>query len=213
MLIIFLGISNYGRLIDQSELLPIPYKQAGYPVSHWVMMGLKGPYGFYDAADVVYTESFSTKVARKEANMMEINSRIHRYGFGGLLGLFTMKNIFVWGDGTYFAPVKLNRDILQMTEYHKYLLPLDTNKNFIYIYISSIVQLSLLILMLFSGFYNIKSRKISILTVCNLTALGAGFFFMVWEARSRYLINISPLLILCSMDGLLHLGNSLLRKR
>jgi hypothetical protein len=138
--VFFIGLNLYSSSIDASKILPIPYKQTGYPYTHWIMMGLKGPYGFYDYYDVMYTESFPTKDTRTEANIRMIKARIHNYGFMGLAKLFSTKNLFVWGDGTYFAPIKLNRGVPKYTPFHHYILPLNTHTNYVYIYLCQIVQ-------------------------------------------------------------------------
>jgi hypothetical protein len=198
--VLYAGLSLYGFVIDRTGMLPVSYREAGYPAVHWVMMGLQQPFGFYDADDVKYTESFVTKESRTKADLEIIKQRAKNYGIKGLFTLFTRKNVFVWGDGTYFAPVKLNRNILYMTPLHKYLLPLSGNQNYIFIYFCTAFQLFILISMLISGIYCYKSGTVTMSTVFALTALGAGIFFMVWEDRSRYLINLSPFLLLCSIS-------------
>jgi hypothetical protein len=202
---LFIGLKIYAALIDSSEILPLPYKQTGYPYTHWVMMGLKGPYGFYDYHDVQYTESFLTKEKRKEANMEVIQTRLHNYGLMGIAKLFTTKNLFTWGDGTYFAPVKLDRGVQKYTALHSYLLPMKANQNYVYIYFCQIVNLSLLSLIVLSGWCQLRNRQITLISVCALSLFGLGLFLLVWEARSRYLINFAPMILLCSLDGLLYL--------
>jgi hypothetical protein len=204
-IVIFGGLQLYGDAVDMTKIIPIPYKQAGYPYTHWIMMGLKGPYGFYDYYDVMYTESFPTKETRKEANIKIIRERIHNYGVKGLVNLFSNKNLFVWGDGTFFAPIKLNRGVPQYTQYHKYILPLEKNENGVYIYFCQIVNLSLILLLLISGVYQLSKPGLTIIILCSLTLFGVGLFFLVWEARSRYLLQFAPLIVLCSMDGLFKL--------
>jgi hypothetical protein len=201
--VLFIGLKIYAAWIDSSGILPLPYNQTGYPYTHWMMMGLKGPYGFYDYHDVNYTESFPTKEKRKEANMEVIRTRLHTYGFMGITKLFTTKNLFTWGDGTYFAPVKLDRGA-KYTALHSYLLPMKTNQNYVYIYFCQIVNLSLLSLIVLSGWRQLRSRQIGMISVCALSLFGLGLFLLVWEARSRYLINFAPMILLCCLDGLLY---------
>jgi 4-amino-4-deoxy-L-arabinose transferase-like glycosyltransferase len=201
--VLFIGLKIYAAMIDSSGILPLPYKQTGYPYTHWMMMGLKGPYGFYDYHDVKYTESFLTKEKRKEANMEVIKIRLHNYGLMGIARLFSTKNLFTWGDGTYFAPVKLDRGA-KYTAMHSYLLPMKSNQNYVYIYFCQIVNLSLLSLILLSGWRQLRNRQITLISVCALSLFGLGVFLLVWEARSRYLINFAPMILLCSLDGLLY---------
>ncbi len=201
-IVIFGGFQLYGEVVDMSKIVPIPYKQAGYPYTHWIMMGLKEPYGFYNYDDVIYTESFQTKDKRKEANLKIIKQRIDNYKAKGIFQLFSTKNLFIWGDGTYFAPIKLNRGVPEYTTYHKYILPLGKNENDLYIYFCQIVNLSLILLLLASGVHHLIRPGIPMIIICSLALFGIGIFLLVWEARSRYLIQFAPLIVLCSMDGL-----------
>jgi hypothetical protein len=204
-IVIFGGLQLYGEVVDMSKIVPIPYKQAGYPYTHWIMMGLKEPYGFYNYDDVIYTESFQTKDKRKEANLKIIKQRINDYEAKGIFQLFSTKNLFIWGDGTYFAPIKLNRGVPEYTTYHKYILPLGKNENDLYIYFCQIVNISLILLLLASGVHHLIRPGITMIIICSLALFGIGIFLLVWEARSRYLIQFAPLIVLCSMDGLFKL--------
>jgi hypothetical protein len=135
--------------------------------------------------------------------MEVIKIRLHNYGLMGIARLFSTKNLFTWGDGTYFAPVKLDRGA-KYTAMHSYLLPMKSNQNYVYIYFCQIVNLSLLSLILLSGWRQLRNRQITLISVCALSLFGLGVFLLVWEARSRYLINFAPMILLCSLDGLLY---------
>ena len=63
----------------------------------------------------------------------------------------------------------------------------------------------MLFFMLMSGFFVIKKKKISKITLIQGIVFGATLFFMVWETRSRYIFNMTPLFILLSVYGLLSL--------
>ena len=127
------------------------------------------------------------------------------YGIKGTLELFSNKNVFIWGDGTYFAPIKLNRGVPEYTAYHKYILPLAKNQNDLYIYFCQIVNMSMILLLLVSGVYHLIRPGFTIILLCSLALLGIGLFLLLWEARSRYLIQFTPLIVLCGMDGVIRL--------
>lgn len=195
----------YSAYIDSAGILSRPYQESGYPYTHWIMMGLKKPFGFYDADDVLYTESFSTKEAREQANLAKIRDRLHNYGVKGTIRLFAAKTIFTWGDGTYFAPVKLNRGLTGNHRLHEAILPKDQNRNGGYIYYCQSFQLLLLASFLRFGLIQIKTPDRSPLFVCALAVLGLGLFLLVWEVRSRYLIHFAPFMLLCSVAGFLRI--------
>jgi len=195
----------YAVYIDSTGILSRPYKESGYPYTHWIMMGLKQPFGFYDADDVLYTESFSTKEARKQANLAKIRERLRNYGAEGTIRLFAAKTIFTWGDGTYFAPVKLNRGLTGDNRLHSVFLPKDRNQNGGYIYYCQSFQLLLLACFVRFGLNRIRSPDRSALFVCALAVLGLGLFLLVWEDRSRYLIHFAPFMLLCCAAGFMRI--------
>lgn len=145
------GLQLYAMSVNRMGLLSMPYRQAGYPYTHWVMMGLKEPYGFYSYQDVLLTEAYSSKELRHQANLREIKNRLQQYDLHGMARLLAAKLLFTWGDGTYFAPVKLNREVPEYKAYHSYILPLDGSKNAAYIYYCQMFQISLLLLLLALG--------------------------------------------------------------
>ena len=51
------------------------YEKYEYPVTHWLMMGLKG-LGKYDEHDDYYTRSFPSKKEKQDANIKVIKERI-----------------------------------------------------------------------------------------------------------------------------------------
>ena len=59
------------------------YEKYEYPVTHWLMMGLKG-LGKYDEHDDYYTRSFPSKKEKQDANIKVIKERIKDYKFSGL---------------------------------------------------------------------------------------------------------------------------------
>ena len=63
----------------------------------------------------------------------------------------------------------------------------------------------MLLFMILSGFFALKRKRISKITLIQGIVFGATLFFMVWETRSRYIFNMTPLFILLSADGLLSL--------
>jgi Gpi18-like mannosyltransferase len=201
--ILLAGQQAFPAIADASRILPQPYKESGFPYTHWIMMGLKEPYGFYDMEDVLYTKSFPDKPSRKAANLAVIRERLRTYGAERLARLLSAKAVFVWGDGTYFAPVKLNRGVPEYTKWHAYVLPMDGNNNTVYIYYCQSFQAALLFFFLISGFRHIRSKKISPITLCAVAVFGLGLFELIWEARSRYLIHFAPAILLIYADGLL----------
>ena len=81
-----------------------------YPVTHWIMMGLKG-LGHYNLKDSQYTESFPTKAEKQEANIEEIKNRIKDFGIPGLASHIASKTVWTWEDGTYYISHHIEKPV------------------------------------------------------------------------------------------------------
>lgn len=73
-------------------------KNQNMPLTHWIMMGLKG-YGGYNPADFTFTRSFDTHEEATEAVRKEIRSRIDSLGFKGITELIANKTRLDYGEG------------------------------------------------------------------------------------------------------------------
>ena len=187
------GLNNSG-IISEAQ-----YEESQYPVTHWIMMGLKGS-GHYNLADSNYTESFPTKQEKQDANIEEIKQRIEDFGFVGLTKHIVKKAVWTWEDGTYFISHHIQNPVRE-NFVHSFVLTDGENYLLFYIY-SCGFQLFLIFMMLLSILKGCFNSKIDILTLFKGIVFAAFIFFIIWETRSRYLYNFTPIFILLSIDGL-----------
>lgn len=197
-------LNTYKSLTFNKEKL----NKESFPITHWIMMGLTGN-GGYNQSDVDYTGSYDTKEKKKKANIKVINQRLNNLIHEKeIISFYTNKTLYVWGDGTFFATAKLNVNPINDMEIKEYILPIS-HKNHLFTIVAQ-TQLIIILLFIIIGIIlnNYLSEKEQILQkFLNITIFGIFLFFLIWEARSRYLVNMLPVLLLSSYLGIKSLFN------
>ena len=197
-LLIFSGykaVANY--------VMPIDYSEAGLPMTHWVMMGLKNS-GAYNEEDVNFSASFESKKEAQKANIQEIKNRLREYGAKGYLEFLTRKIKFTWNDGTYYSINKLCRQPLEDNKVEEYV---TGEKNYMLIYLAQMSHLVLITLIFISSIAAFKyGDKHKIVQCAQIAIFGVFLFLIIWETRSRYLVCILPMMMFAAIGGLYSLG-------
>lgn len=170
-----------------------------YPTTHWIMMGLKG-YGHYNLADSKFTESFPSKEEKQQANIEEIKNRISEFGPSGLADHLLNKAVWTWQDGTYFISHHIEKPV-RKNILHSFVLDEGENHWLFFAY-SCGFQLFLILMTLVSLIRGIINPRINIFVFLKGIVFAALLFFLIWETRSRYLFNFTPIFILTATDGL-----------
>lgn len=169
-------------------------KEISYiPKLHWVMMGLSGN-GDYNDADYQMTVSVPAESRDAFVRMM-ILQRIKDYGFSGMLRHLHEKIAFVWGEGTYFSSVKIDRCRAKASWLDKYVNYLG--EDFLpYASFEEGVMAFVELMLAISGLYLFFSKeKDPDLVLAEISVFGLFLFECLWEARSRYLFNFLPVFI------------------
>lgn len=177
-----------------------------YPLTHWIMMGLKS-HGAYNLADSQYTQSFANKQDKQDANIAEIKKRISDYGVIGMAAHCLEKAVWTWEDGTYYISHHIEKPV-KKNALHSIVL-----KNGEYYWLfdaySCGFQLFLMLMMLISLTKGIRKPRIDITVFLKGIVFAAMLFFLIWETRSRYLYNFTPIFIILSVEGLETLTNAI----
>lgn len=185
------------------------------PVSHWLMMGLNDN-GGYNQADVDYTKSFKNKQLKKEANIKEINKRVEKLiSNKQAINFYTNKIKYTWGDGTYYAPQKLSANPRNSYKEKNYILPSDSNQNKLFILLSQTRHILMLVLIIIGCLLRteLTDKQKNMQLLLNISIFGIFLFCLIWETRSRYLIIMTPALMLASFLGMISLSNYLKGKK
>lgn len=179
-----------------------------YPYTHWLMIGLKG-YGHYNQKDSEFTHSFSNKELKTKANLDKIKSRIKKFGGSGIIKHLGKKAIWTWEDGTYYISHHIENP-LRTNFLHSVVLQ-HGKKHFVFYAYSCAFQLFIILMMIVSSFKAIRNPKPDFMTLFRIIVFGAFLFFLIWETRSRYLYNLTPLFLILAVDGLSYIGDNFIR--
>lgn len=203
-LALIIGFAGIGALYNTAfNSLHLATKEqvneSRYPYTHWVMMGLKGK-GWYNVSDSNYTASFPDIETKTQANIKEIKNRIEQMGISNLYNHTVEKVVCTWNDGTYFISHHIEKPI---KENFLHSIVLDKGKyHFQFSVYSNAFQLMLLFFMLVSIIKGIKNPKPTFTTLLKGLVFAIFIFLIIWETRSRYLYNFTPVFILLSVDGI-----------
>ena len=183
-----------------------------FPVQHWIMMGLDGNGGF-NQKDASFTTNAGNYEQKKQADNQEIQKRLSKMGFDGMVKHLYRKLIYTWSDGTYYIQHHLNRsdDYSKKTEdeniFFEFVLNDGEHYEAFRTY-SSVYHICMLMGICLSGYFYLKKVRPDKITLLHGTIFGVILFFSLWETRSRYLYNFTPLFIITAVDGIILFWNS-----
>jgi len=178
----------------KSAVFPPANAEYEVPWTHWVMMGLHGNGNYYDPD---YRLTLSVPANERKAFIAdEIVRRISDFGWRGMLAHLDEKAAFVWGEGTYYSSVKLNRSRAGPSALDRYILylPDEPGTRFEwYAYASQWHILFLVAGFVVAGVFMLVKRDYWRLALpFALSIFGIFLFELIWEARSRYLLHFLP---------------------
>ena len=201
------------QAIMNAPILPEKNIEDQIPWTHWVMMGLQGNGNYYDP-DYKMTIAIPGD-ERGDFIKQEIAQRIKDYGFFGMFDHLTEKNAFVWNDGTYYTALKVMRDRVGPSSLDKYII-YEGEYFALYGYYCQALMMTTVVGFILAAWYMFRKKEFaSVMLPFALCIFGLYVFQMLWEARSRYLLNFVPVFIvvyICSYENLFHDFNSLVSK-
>ena len=206
-----LALQTYIHFTFDSELL----QKESFPKEHYLMMGLSN-FGGYNLDDVEFTMNISGINNKKRKDLERMQQKIKQLWKEGTIWEFYInKAVYTWGDGTYFAPRKLSLEPINNYSVKKIILDSGENSNYLYKCISQAQIVFVLFFIstsiLFYKYLDFKQKNLHLLL--NIIIFGAFLFFMLWEARSRYIVNFIPILLIDSYLGMLAIYNFLKLKK
>ncbi len=161
------------------------------------MMGLNGDGGYNDD-DYQQTLQYSTYEARVNFTLRTIGERLHAMGPAGLLRHLARKLSYITSDGLCYVQQKLNHGgVNPKNLFTRFIIPGEPYVGPLY-YLADAWQLGLWILCGASAARAVKRRD-SRLAFARLALFGLLVFLLLWEARSRYIVNYLPVFILCAV--------------
>jgi 4-amino-4-deoxy-L-arabinose transferase-like glycosyltransferase len=153
-----------------------------YPKTHWVMMGLGG-HGGYSGDDNAATRAAGNYDEKSAFDNAAIKERITNYTpIEFVVFLLYHKAARTWLDGTYF----INQGYLENDFFNSKIFEVlaETEQFFLYIALA------------LSFFFGAKREERDFTLLFRIALCGIFIFLLIWETRSRYIINFTPLLLL-----------------
>ncbi|WP_121613423.1 hypothetical protein [Mesobacillus foraminis] len=169
------------------------------PVTHWIMMASTGDGGFRQE-DLDYTLSFPDKSAKKEATIEKTLERIRSKGIKEYLNFELMKIGISLADGKFAQNMHLSW-YKKKSWIHDYVLEDGLHYKTFYNY-TTIFIVALYLLIFLSFLFEIPKKEIGHGFFINLCMIGFLLFFMLWEVKSRYFLNYTPIYFMCSINAL-----------
>ena len=202
---------NISRYISQEE-----FERLSVTPTHFFMMGLKEVevtnsngeqyilYGTYNEEDVINTKKHEGKKAKQEYNLEIIKERLNNYGVLGYFKFLYNKIIWFMADGTFFygaegrffVEAPYNQGIIGKIAQNFTNLDKKLYQN-----ITANIMQTTWILILTGIIFTWKNNKKNI-NIMKISIIGIILFITLFEGRSRYLYNYTPIFILLSVLGI-----------
>lgn len=182
------GIINAFHITDAEET-----DNMKFPLVHWIMMGLHDRGGYYEK-DFWYTELSGDYEDKKDADVDKIKERVEDYGIAGMFEHLAKKISYTWGDGSYFISRYLKNGEDNFLRY----FVVESNAFKLYFCAYHFMTLVMILLSFIIGMLSKQSGKDILLRII---ICGIFIFFVLWEARSRYLVNFSPLFVIIAASA------------
>lgn len=177
--------------------------------THYLMMGLnerKGLYGAWYDKDFNYSMSFDSKKEREEGNLLIVKQRLENFGVTGYSHFLWKKANWVLGDATFFWMCEgsgftkdLSYNGTSTQKFIRSFLYLDAPNFKIY---GSYLTGIWMIINLFMLFPYQDKKAMFNFAIIKLSIVGIVMFTLMFEGRSRYLINYIPFFIMAASAGI-----------
>ena len=201
LIILITAIPFIGYKLFLNHFFVVDYiKENCIPKSHYIMIGLEENGGFTEEA-FQYTTKIEDPVERDMLVRKRIHKRINEMKEKHLfLKFYNRKISYTWTDGTFFA-----FELLGRYPYHdKYIKTVNNDNNInLYWTISELEWIIIIVLWIMGMVFNkyLPDNQKEFNFILSLSIFGLFLFLLIWETRSRYLINFIPLFLVNSYIG------------
>lgn len=208
-LFLFAGYKGFHCYVDTLDMFDLNHNLS-VPMTHYLMMGTniqKTETGFYyggfNMDDIGITMSKPNPAEARKANLEEYKRRMKRFGFMGYLdflnkkaGQVTSEGDFYWGDEGDFADWSRAGENL-LTE----LIYPNGAYYRIYTYVLQGIWILVFAGVALSPVLQKNDSGKELFTVVQCAVLGSLLFILIFEGRSRYIINFLPFYVLLAAYG------------
>lgn len=203
-LFLFLGFQGFHSFVDTMDMFDLN-RNLSVPMTHYLMMGTNiletetgYSYGGFNMDDIGITMSETNPEDAKKANLTEYKKRMKEFGVIGYLDFLnkkarqvTSEGDFYWGDEGSFADwSEVGKNILT-----QFVYPSGAYYR-IYTYMLQGIWILVFLGVAVSPFFQKKEKRSELYTIARCAVLGSLLFILIFEGRSRYLINYLPFYVL-----------------
>lgn len=215
----FLLNSSFGLFVSHQTSIPINPDKAT-PMSHFFMMGLKeveSPphilYGAWNAEDITLTHSISTKAGRIAANKQVIQERLREFGPVGYLKFLNNKARWITSEGNFFWGGEggfAEYDKIKSQTIREVVDP-DGKYFYVYDYVAQGIWIFVMLLIVAPVVLRKKNVFHRETAIMRCAIFGILCFILLFEGRSRYMINHLPFFIMLASYGFLSITDQIQR--
>ena len=181
------------------------------PTSHFIWIGLQGNGGYSEES----YKKINQVIGQEERNKIAIHGIKTRWKELGkkkqILSFYYKKLNYTWTDGTFYAGEKLRRKPIH-EEYTKYVC--SKKEDYLYWTISTsewiLVLVGMLLGILFRKYLSKELQDFQ--TILWISIFGIFLFLLIWETRSRYLVNFVPIFLANAYIGVCAIKNKMDRR-
>lgn len=220
--ILFVGMNFiYNSVVYNVVLKDSKKNNIVHPYTHWIMMGLNKPeseggtsigWGAYSYEDSVLTEGQPTYDQKVETNLRVTKERLKDFGVGGYLDFLKNKFIYVWEDPTFYVFKKIGWGTIHKdTTLYQYVIG-DKSGEFCIPYLE-IFYTMLMLFIIIGAIGDIAKEKNREIRIMEISVIGIVMFLLIWEARSRYIYFLIPILCMLGAGGILQASEIQYKKK
>lgn len=185
---------------------PQEWKDGACPSAHFLMMGLKSP-GSYDYDDDMFTRSFPDKRTRTQADLQRAQQRLSEHLEDGTLASHLWNKVaWSFSDGVFYYGMDgtLHPNESQDMQGLRGIVHACSCRSspFYLRWMQSLEQGFWIALTALVGSCVFRRRKPDLLAAGLLALVGLALFLMLFECRSRYVLQFLPVFIgICAVRG------------
>lgn len=215
-------ISKFNMKVLENTGISEEYvNQISYPFTHFLMMGMQKQvsgfnaeryqYGKWYAEDVMTSFAQKGQQAKIKVNLQVIKERLTEFGAGGYIRFLFDKARWVLGDGTMYFGGEGGEAIecFQNTDFARAIQAVYWRGGKYYIALTHFLQgiwMAVMALCCLSALWQKGNRPKPQTVVLQMAVAGIVLFILLFEGRSRYLINYLPIFLILASCGLLSLS-------
>lgn len=208
---LYKGVVYAGVITEEDEY------NYSFDMLHYLKMGMKEPYGSFNQDDVDMMCQIVGRENKREYNLQMIQERLKDHGPVGYLKFLYKKGSFVYTDGTFCfggeGHFYLSDCLKESSGPLKVLSDMRTYGTDGYLRwscnMAEAIWIAILGYMFVGAVVDLRKKKRADVLVLRTAILGITAFLLLFEGRSRYLMNHLPIMIILASYGCVKFNNFL----